>query len=117
MPNGTYGGVRGRRKSSLLDYKERDGGKEKEDGPYQLLSQAVAEGLLHVNCQHNLNTFYPGISTKPPTLDPSKVDEAYKETQRQRRLERAIRRQKRVVAGVIELRRTLNHYFSEICTS
>ena len=37
------------------------GGKEKEDGPYQLLSEAVAEGLLHVNCQHNLNTFYPGI--------------------------------------------------------
>ncbi|MDU1174922.1 phage minor capsid protein [Peptostreptococcus anaerobius] len=79
------------------------GGKEKEDGPYQLLSEAVAEGLLHVNCQHNLNTFYPGISTKPPTLDPSKVDEDYKETQRQRRLERAIRRQKRVVAGTTDL--------------
>ena len=74
-----------------------------DDGPYQLLSEAVAEGLLHVNCQHNLNTFYPGISTKPPTLDPSKVDEAYKETQRQRRLERAIRRQKRVVAGTTDL--------------
>lgn len=59
--------------------------------------------MLHVNCQHNLNTFYPGVRTKPPTLDPSKVDEAYKETQRQRRLERAIRRQKRVVAGTTDL--------------
>lgn len=78
------------------------GGKS-DDGPYQLLSEAVAEGLLHVNCQHNLNTFYPGVSTKPPTLDTSKVDEAYKETQRQRRLERAIRRQKRVVAGTTDL--------------
>ncbi|SEN91833.1 Phage minor capsid protein 2 [Peptostreptococcus russellii] len=74
-----------------------------DDGPYQLLSEAVAEGLLHVNCQHNLNTFYPGISTKPPSLDPSKVDDAYKETQKQRRLERAIRRQKRVVAGTTDL--------------
>ena len=74
-----------------------------DDGPYQLLSEAVAEGLLHVNCQHNLNTFYPGISTKPPTLDPSKVDEAYKDTQKQRRLERDIRRQKRVVAGTTDL--------------
>lgn len=78
-------------------------GGTKEDGPYRLLSEAVAEGLLHVNCQHNLNTFYPGVSTKPPTLNPNKVDEAYKETQRQRRLEREIRRQKRVVAGTTDL--------------
>lgn len=78
-------------------------GGDKEDGPYPLLSEAVDEGLLHVNCQHNLNTFYPGISTIPPTLDPSKVDEAYKETQKQRRIQRDIRRQKRVVAGTTDL--------------
>ena len=78
-------------------------GGDKEDGPYPLLSEAVDEGLLHVNCQHNLNTFYPGISTIPPTLDPNKVDEAYKETQKQRRIQRDIRRQKRVVAGTTDL--------------
>jgi len=78
-------------------------GGSKEDGPYPLLSEAVDEGLLHVNCQHNLNTFYPGISTIPPTLDPDKVDEAYKETQKQRRIQRDIRRQKRVVAGTTDL--------------
>lgn len=78
-------------------------GGDNEDGPYPLLSEAVDEGLLHVNCQHNLNTFYPGISTIPPTLDPDKVDEAYKETQKQRRIQRDIRRQKRVVAGTTDL--------------
>lgn len=78
-------------------------GGSKEDGPYPLLSEAVDEGLLHVNCQHNLNTFYPGISIIPPTLDPDKVDEAYKETQKQRRIQRDIRRQKRVVAGTTDL--------------
>lgn len=78
-------------------------GGDKEDGPYPLLSEAVDEGLLHVNCQHNLNTFYPGISTIPPTLDPDKVDEAYKETQKQRRIQRDIRRQKRVLAGTTDL--------------
>ena len=85
----------------LIDDIFSDG--SKEDGPYPLLSEAVDEGLLHVNCQHNLNTFYPGISTIPLTLDPDKVDEAYKETQKQRRIQRDIRRQKRVVAGTTDL--------------
>lgn len=78
-------------------------GGTKEDGPYPLVSEAVEAGLLHVNCQHNLNTFYPGVSTIPATLDSDKVDEAYRETQKQRRIQRDIRRQKRVLAGTTDL--------------
>lgn len=73
------------------------------DGPYELVSTAIAQGLFHINCQHNLNTFYPGISTKPPTLDPSKVNEKYILTQKQRQLERSIRKQKRIVAGTLDI--------------
>lgn len=36
-----------------------------ENCPYQLLSIAIAAGLFHPNCRHNLTTFFPGISEPP----------------------------------------------------
>ncbi len=36
------------------------GGKS-ADGPYQLLSEAMAQGFLHPNCRHGLTTYYPEL--------------------------------------------------------
>lgn len=77
-------------------------GGKKEDGPYQLLSTAMAEGFLHPNCRHNMNTYFPGITTLPKVPDMDKALDNYKREQGQRALERAIRKQKRVVEGTID---------------
>lgn len=77
-------------------------GGKKEDGPYPLLSEAMEEGFLHPNCRHNLSTYFPGITTLPKVPDMEKALENYEQEQRQRALERAIRKQKRKVAGTID---------------
>ena len=77
-------------------------GGKKEDGPYPLLSEAMEEGFLHPNCRHNLSTYFPGITTLPKVPDMKKALENYEQEQRQRALERAIRKQKRKVAGTID---------------
>ncbi|CAK7069989.1 phage minor capsid protein [Tissierella sp.] len=77
-------------------------GGKKEDGPYPLLSEAMEEGFLHPNCRHNLSTYFPGITTLPKVPDMEKVLENYEQEQKQRALERAIRKQKRKVAGTID---------------
>lgn len=76
-------------------------GGKKEDGPYQLLSTAMEEGLMHPNCRHNLSTYFPGITTLPKVPDPKKALENYKQEQRQRTLERQIRKYKRLAEGSI----------------
>lgn len=76
-------------------------GGKKGDAPYQLLSRAVDEGLLHVNCRHNLGTYFPGVTTIPDKPNPDEVLARYKQEQKQRRIEREIREQKRKVAGTI----------------
>ena len=40
------------------------GGKA-SDGPYPLMSQAMAGGLYHPNCKDGHTTYFPGISAKP----------------------------------------------------
>jgi len=77
-------------------------GGKKEDGPYRLLSTAMEEGLMHPNCRHNLSTYFPGITTLPKVPDPEKALKYYGLEQHQRKLERAIREQKRIIAGTID---------------
>lgn len=77
-------------------------GGKKEDGPYPLLSEAMEEGLLHPNCRHNLSTYFQGITTMPKVPDNNKALDNYKREQGQRALERAIRKQKRIVQGTID---------------
>lgn len=77
-------------------------GGKKEDGPYPLLSEAIKAGFLHPNCRHNLSTYFPGITTLPKAPDIKKVLNNYEKEQRQRTLERAIRKQKRKVVGTID---------------
>lgn len=77
-------------------------GGKKEDGPYQLLSTAMEEGFLHPNCRHNMNTYFPGITTIPSVPNTDKTLKNYGREQYQRKLERAIRAQKRVITGTID---------------
>lgn len=76
-------------------------GGKKEDGNYPLVSEAIEKGLLHPNCRHNLNTFFEGISKIP--YEEKKNFKAYELTQKQRKLERDIRKQKRIVAGTLDI--------------
>ena len=80
-------------------------GGKKDDGPYPLLSTAMDEGFLHPNCEHGMKTWYPGILPEPKPPDKEfndRAEEWYKQGQKQRALEHAIRTQKRVVMGTVE---------------
>lgn len=43
------------------------GGKA-SDGPYPLMSTAIAQGLYHPNCKDGHTTFFPGVSEEPKPL-------------------------------------------------
>lgn len=77
------------------------GGKA-SDGPYPLLSTAIADGLFHPNCRHNMTTFIPGQSRMPEPVDDSKALASYKQEQRQRYMERQVRKYKRRAAGSVD---------------
>lgn len=76
-------------------------GGKKEDGHYPLLSIAMKAKLLHPQCRHNLSTYFPGITTLPKIPDMEGVEENYKQEQKQRYIERQIRRYKRLREGSI----------------
>lgn len=56
------------------------------------VGQARAAGLMHSNCTHRLQTYFPGVSTK---LEPVDDPEGYAAKQRQRAIERHVREWKR----------------------
>lgn len=77
-------------------------GGTKEDGSYPLLSTAMAEGFLHANCRHHPTTFFPDINKEPKELTEDEQQEAlekYNAEQKQRKIERDIKKWKRVEAG------------------
>lgn len=51
------------------------GGKA-SDGPYPLMSQAMAEGLYHPNCKDGHSTYFPGISDKPEKVTKKEMKQA-----------------------------------------
>lgn len=51
------------------------GGKA-SDGPYPLMSQAIAGGLYHPNCKDGHSTYYPGISDKPEKVTKKEMQQA-----------------------------------------
>lgn len=55
------------------------------------LSEARASGLLHPNCRCSIAAYLPGVS-KPPRPIPHPGGATYKDTQRQRELERTVRK-------------------------
>lgn len=66
---------------------------------YPLLSDAIRAGLLHPNCRHTISTYFPGITKLPEVPDVDKAVGTYKAEQRQRELERKIRKWKRKAEG------------------
>lgn len=69
---------------------------------YKLLSEAIKAGLLHPNCRHTLATYFEGISRLPEPQDPVEALKNYNNEQKQRQLEREIRKRKRIFAGVVD---------------
>lgn len=80
-------------------------GGTKEDGDYPLLSTAMEDGFLHANCRHHPTTFFPDINKEPKELTEDEQQEAlekYNAEQKQRRIERDIKKWKRVEAGSVD---------------
>ncbi|MFF1416562.1 phage minor capsid protein [Streptomyces sp. NPDC058280] len=64
------------------------------------LVEARAAGLFHPNCRHSLAAYLPGVTTRPPHH--ATPGTTYKDTQRQREIERHIRRWKRVQVAAMD---------------
>ncbi|WP_369778843.1 phage minor capsid protein [Streptomyces sp. R33] len=64
------------------------------------LPEARAAGLFHPNCRHSLSLYLPGVTTRPPHH--ATPGTSYADTQRQRAIERHIRRWKRAQAAAID---------------
>ncbi|MFD9444956.1 phage minor capsid protein [Streptomyces sp. NPDC060001] len=64
------------------------------------LVEARAAGLFHPNCRHSLAAYLPGVTTRPPHH--ATPGTTYEDTQRQREIERHIRRWKRVQAAAMD---------------
>lgn len=61
-------------------------------------------GICGVNCRHTFSAFYPNIMTDPePEVDKAENEKRFKEVQRMRAMERAIRKTKRRIAGLKEV--------------
>lgn len=80
----------------------------KLDGNYPLLSEAVTAGLLHPNCRHSITTFFPGITNLPKVPDGKEAIKLYEAEQKQRYLERQIRKWKRIESGSVDARNVNN---------
>ena len=75
---------------------------EEYKGKYKLLSEAIEAGLLHPNCRHTPTTFFPGITRLPVVPDGKEAIKVYEAEQKQRALEREIRKWKRKEAGSVD---------------
>lgn len=71
-------------------------------GKYKLVSEAIESGLIHCNCRHSLSTYFEGITQIPKIPNGEEAVKQYEEEQKQRALERKIRKQKRIVAGTCD---------------
>lgn len=81
---------------------KEDAAKLAKETGYVLLSEAMKNYAFHPNCRHTLATFFPGISSVPQPVDDEKAIENYNAEQRQRYMERQIRKYKRLEAGTLD---------------
>lgn len=65
---------------------------------FPLLSSAIEHGLFHPNCRHSIN-FWKDGDPIPESIDNTDSERRYKLEQKQRALEREVRRAKRKVEG------------------
>ncbi|MFB7899974.1 phage minor capsid protein [Streptomyces xiamenensis] len=64
------------------------------------LDEARRAGLQHPNCRHSLSAYLPGVTTAPTSA--SRDPDGYEATQRQREIERQIRKWKRREAAALD---------------
>lgn len=75
----------------------------KPDGVHTLLSTAIDEGLFHPNCRHSRAIYFEGITELPkPPVNDEKAVERYQAEQKQRGIERKIRKYKRLEEGSVD---------------
>ena len=67
-------------------------GGKKSDGPYPLMSKAIASGLYHPRCQDSHTTYFPGISTADDTWTEKEL-EAVGQTNKQEAGQQYVKRQ------------------------
>jgi len=80
------------------------GGKA-SDGPYPLLSTAIAKGLYHPNCKDSHTTYFEGITTLPKALtqaDINRIANNYREEQQIKYAERMVQRYKNLKVGSLD---------------
>ena len=85
--------------TSLTKEKAQELSKETGHG---LLSEAMKNYAFHPNCRHTLATFFPGISSIPKQVEDEKAVARYDAEQKQRYMERQIRKYKRLHAGSVD---------------
>lgn len=72
----------------------------KPDGSlYPLLSTAIQNGLFHPNCRHTLSNFFPEINHIDVMTNTPEILQNYEDEQKQRYIERNIRKYKRLKVG------------------
>jgi len=77
-------------------------GGKKGQGSYPLLSAAMRGGLFHPHCRHNTGTYFEGISSLPEPVDDEKALANYEVEQKQRYMERHVRKYKRHEVGDVD---------------
>lgn len=77
-----------------------------DEGDYPMVSSAVSAGLGHPNCRHiPINPWFPDINEpeKRPTAEKNaEIIKNYESEQKQRKIERNIRKYKRLEAGSVD---------------
>lgn len=81
---------------------------------FTLLSHAISGGLFHPNCRHTMGQYIHGVTQLPEPIPAEQIKRERELEQKQRAMERNIRRLKRLEAGTLdpaaakEYRRKLN---------
>lgn len=80
------------------------GGKA-SDGPYPLMSSAIAKGLYHPNCKDSHTTYFESISTPPKAItqaDLNRLTTKYRDEQQQKYAERMVQKYKTLKEGSLD---------------
>lgn len=80
-------------------------GGKREDGPYPLMSKAVAAGLYHPRCKDSHTTYFPGISTVDDTWNQKelrKIGQDYHNQQQQQYAEGQAEKYERLAAFALD---------------
>lgn len=73
-----------------------------QETKYVLLSAAMKNHAFHPNCRHTLATFFPGVSSLPEIPDDEEAQKNNNAEQKQRYMERQIRKYKRLETGTLD---------------